>query len=179
MNRLLYVSLYYDIWPLALSFGVPEESGVRRPLVSHHSMELTAHPLPAPGRLLLEAKQFLRECFFFWRRLLCFHRILRASLTLLDAGGTGVPSSRFCFGESRQGMRRPNHCIGGEIRATYRIPLRWIMRQHGVDCKVTRWLKRWWGHGSHLCALRFLGNCENRIPKRELYQARLAFWGEV
>ncbi len=65
-------------------------------------MKFTAHPLPAPGRLLLEAKQFLRECFFFWRRLLCFHRILRASLTPLDAGGTGVPLGRFCFGESKK-----------------------------------------------------------------------------
>jgi len=91
VNRLPDISLYYDIGPLALSFGVPEESGVRRAFLAHHSMELAGHPFPAPGRLLLEAKQFLRECFFFWRRLLCFHRILRASLTLLDAGGTGVP----------------------------------------------------------------------------------------
>jgi len=42
-----------------------------------------------------------------------------------------------------------------------------------------RWLKRWWGNGFHLCASRFMGNCENRIPKRGLYQTRLAFWGRA
>ena len=36
---------------------------MRRPLVIHHSMELTAHLLPAPRSLLLEAEQLLRECF--------------------------------------------------------------------------------------------------------------------
>ncbi len=43
---------------------------------------------------------------------------------LLDAGGTGVPSKLvlLCRIEAGKGMRRPNHCIGGEIRATYRIP---------------------------------------------------------
>ena len=49
--------------PLAFSLSVPVESGMRRPLVIHHSMELTAHPLPAPSSLLLEAEQLLRECF--------------------------------------------------------------------------------------------------------------------
>jgi len=28
-----------------------------------------------------------------------------------------------CRIEAGKGMRRPNHCIGGEIRATYRIPI--------------------------------------------------------
>ena len=51
--------------PLDSSAGVPEESGVRRPLVSHHSMELTAHPFPAPRGLLPEAEQLLRERLFF------------------------------------------------------------------------------------------------------------------
>ena len=41
--------------PLGLSAGVPEEGGVGRPLVTHHSMELAAHPLPAPSSFLPEA----------------------------------------------------------------------------------------------------------------------------
>ena len=28
LNRLPYISLYYDIWPLDFSTGIPEESGV-------------------------------------------------------------------------------------------------------------------------------------------------------
>ena len=51
------------MWPLDSSAGVPEESGVCRPLVSHHSMKFTAHPFPAPGRFRLEAEQLFRECF--------------------------------------------------------------------------------------------------------------------
>jgi len=82
---------------------------------------------------------------------------------------------RFGFVQSRR-MRRPTALQ--EMRATYRIQLRWIMQQQGLVCKFLRWLKRWWGNGSHLCALRFMGNCENRIPKRGLYQVRLAFLGE-
>jgi len=56
VNRLLHISLYYDMGPLDSSAGVPEEGGVRRPLVTHDSMELAAHPLPAPRSLLLESE---------------------------------------------------------------------------------------------------------------------------
>ncbi len=55
--------------PLDSSAGVPEESGMRRPFVSHHSMKLAAHPFPAPGRLRFEAEQLLRERFFFHCRI--------------------------------------------------------------------------------------------------------------
>jgi len=58
------------MWPLDLSAGIPVESGVCRPLVSHHSMKLTAHLLPAPRSLLLEAEQLLRERFLFHCRIL-------------------------------------------------------------------------------------------------------------
>ena len=36
----------------------------------------------------------------------------------------------------RKGMRRPNHCIGGEIRATYLIPLFWIMQAERSQIKL-------------------------------------------
>ncbi len=52
------------MWPLvAFSLSGPVESGVRRSFVTHDSMKLTAQPLPAPSRLLLEAEQLLRERF--------------------------------------------------------------------------------------------------------------------
>ncbi len=70
MNRLPDISLYYDMGPLDSSAGVPEESGVRRTLVSHHSMELAAHPFPAPRGFRLEAEQLLRERFFFHCRIM-------------------------------------------------------------------------------------------------------------
>jgi len=64
LNRLPDISLCYRMWPpVAFSLSVPVESGVRWAFMSHHSMELTAHPLPAPRSLLLEAEQLLRECF--------------------------------------------------------------------------------------------------------------------
>ncbi len=53
------------MWPLDVSAGISEESGVCRPLVSHHTMKLAAHPLPAPGGLRLEAEQLLRKGFSF------------------------------------------------------------------------------------------------------------------
>ncbi len=56
VNRLSYISFCYDIWPPDFSAGVPEESGVCRPLVTHHSMELATHPLPAPRGLRPEAE---------------------------------------------------------------------------------------------------------------------------
>ncbi len=56
------------MWLLAFSLSVPEESGVRRTLVTHDSMELTAHPFPAPRSFLLEAEQLLRDRFLFWLR---------------------------------------------------------------------------------------------------------------
>ena len=64
LNRLPDISLCYRMWPLvAFSLSVPVESGVRRSFVTHDSMKLTAQPLPAPSRLLLEAEQLLRERF--------------------------------------------------------------------------------------------------------------------
>ena len=51
------------MWPLDVSAGIPKESGVRWAFLAHHSMELTAHLLPAPGSFLLEAEQLFRECF--------------------------------------------------------------------------------------------------------------------
>ncbi len=39
--------------------------------------------------------------------------------------------------------------LRGKFRATYRILLSWIMQQQGLVCKFLRWLKRWWGNGSH------------------------------
>ncbi len=63
MNRLPDISLCDYISPLDLSTGVPVESGVRRPFVTHHSMEVAAHPFPAPRSVLPEAEQLLTECF--------------------------------------------------------------------------------------------------------------------
>ncbi len=51
VNRLLYPLLCDDIGPLDPSSGVPEESGVRWAFLAHHTMELTAHPFPAPRGL--------------------------------------------------------------------------------------------------------------------------------
>ncbi len=73
LNRLLYVSFCQDIWPLDFSTGIPEESGVRRPLVTHHAMKLAGHPLPAPRRFRLEAKQLLREWSLAWLAVVFLH----------------------------------------------------------------------------------------------------------
>ena len=82
MNRLPDIMLCYDIGPLDLSGGVPEESGVRRPLVTHDSMQLAAHPLPAPGRLRLEAEQLLPECFFSHTYIVIYENQPRSGLAV-------------------------------------------------------------------------------------------------
>ncbi len=41
---------------------------------------------------------------------------------------------RFRFGEVRQGMRRPNHCIGGKGRLTA-SNCSGLCKQQGLDCK--------------------------------------------
>ena len=61
-KRLPDILLCYDIGPLDLSAGIQKESGVRRAFLAHHSMELAAHPVPAPRRFLPEAEQLLTEC---------------------------------------------------------------------------------------------------------------------
>ena len=61
LNRLSYISLCYDVRPLDLPAGIPEEGGVCRSLVAHHSMKFVTQPLPAPRRFLLEAEQLLTE----------------------------------------------------------------------------------------------------------------------
>ncbi len=55
-KRLPDILLCYDIGPLDLSAGILKESGVRRAFLAHHSMNFTAHPLPAPGSFLLEVE---------------------------------------------------------------------------------------------------------------------------
>ena len=49
--------------PLGFSAGAPEESGVRRAFLAHHSMKFTAHSFPAPRGLLPKAEQLLTEWF--------------------------------------------------------------------------------------------------------------------
>ena len=73
VNRLLYISLYNDMWPLDPSTGIPKESGVGRAFLTHHAMELATHPFPAPRGLLPEAEQLLRERFLFHHRMLLGH----------------------------------------------------------------------------------------------------------
>jgi len=61
------------MWPRDFSGGVPEESGVGRTLMTHDSMELAAHPLPAPRSFLFEAEQFFGEFFLSRNALSLLH----------------------------------------------------------------------------------------------------------
>ena len=68
--------------PLDSSAGVPEQSGVRRAFLAHHSMKFTAHSFPAPRRFLLEAEQLLTEWFLSHTDIYIYENQPRSGLTV-------------------------------------------------------------------------------------------------
>ncbi len=75
-------------------------------------------------------------------------------------------------------MRRPNHCIGGEIRATYRIPIALDYAAAGTCLQVPQMAQEMVGKRLTLMCVEVSGELREPNPQKGIVSSKTGFFGE-